>query len=123
MVDSDDEEQSPATIRKHVDNLHAYADAQVIYVRERITPYNRKRLIGQKVSFIVPGNQMYLPMMGIDLREHFRKVRGQPLEFSQSSAAAGHSTSSGTGWAARSLSSVKRDPHSGQRASCSPVRL
>lgn len=84
MVDTHDKEQPPATIRKHMDNLQAQADDLVVYIRERITPYNRKRLIEHKVQFVVPGNQMYLPMLGVDLREHFRKLRAVPPEFSPS---------------------------------------
>ncbi|MBI4578626.1 MAG: hypothetical protein HY718_02935 [Planctomycetes bacterium] len=84
MMDAGDEEQSPATIRKHMENLQAHAGGLVIYVRERVTGYNRKRLIEHKVPFVIPGNQMYLPMLGIDLREHFVKLRSQPAEFSPS---------------------------------------
>ncbi len=29
--------------------------------------------IAQKVPFIVPGNQLYLPDLGLDLREYFRQ--------------------------------------------------
>jgi hypothetical protein len=35
----------------------------------------RARLIEQRVPFIVPGNQLYLPDLGFDLREHFRRLR------------------------------------------------
>ena len=84
MIDASDEEQSPATIRKHMENSQAHTDGLVIYVRERITPYNRKRLIEHKVPFVVPDNQMYLPMLGVELREHFRKARVAPPEFSPS---------------------------------------
>jgi len=49
-----------------------------------VTAYNRKRLIEQKVPFIVPGNQMYLPMLAIDLREHFRRIREEAPTFSPS---------------------------------------
>lgn len=83
MVDVGSEEQSPAAIRKHIDSVWAHTqEAPLIYVRDRITPYNRKRLIEHKVPFVVPGNQMYLPMLGLDLREHFRKLRAAPPEFS-----------------------------------------
>jgi hypothetical protein len=41
-------------------------------------------LIEQKVPFIVPGNQMYLPMLAIDLREHFRRIREEAPTFSPS---------------------------------------
>jgi len=44
-----------------------------IYVTASLASYERKRLITQGVPFIVPGNQMFLPHLGLDLREHFRK--------------------------------------------------
>lgn len=87
MVDAGEEEQSPATIHKHMANLQRHTDGAFIYVRDRMTAYNRKRLIAQKVPFVVPGNQMYLPMLGIDLREHFRKLRSEPPRFSPAAQA------------------------------------
>ena len=75
MVDAHAEEVSPAAIRKHVEQVRGKWDGPVVYVRDRIIAYNRKRLIEHKVPFIVPGTQMYLPTLGIDLREHFRKLR------------------------------------------------
>ena len=75
MADNGDREEPPAVIRKHIDQVQAKWSGQVIYVRERITAYNRKRLLEQKIPFVVPGNQMYLPMLGVDFREHFRKPR------------------------------------------------
>ena len=84
VIDSNPEEQSPATVRKHMDMLQAKQQADLIYVRAQVTAYNRKRLIEQKVPFIVPGNQMYLPMLAIDLREHFRRIREETPTFSPS---------------------------------------
>jgi hypothetical protein len=87
MLDRSEKEQSPASIRKHRDQVQIKWDGELVYVRERITAYNRKRLIEHKVSFLVPGNQMYLPMLGIDLREHFKKLRYEIREFSPSTQA------------------------------------
>lgn len=87
MVDKAEAEESPAAIRKHLDQVKAKWHEAVVYVRERVTAYNRKRLIEQKVPFVVPGNQMYLPMLGIDLREHFRKLRPDKRRFSPSTQA------------------------------------
>jgi DNA-binding MarR family transcriptional regulator len=75
MVDAHAEEESPAAIRKHLEQVRQKWDGPVVYVRDRIIAYNRKRLIEHKVPFIVPGTQMYLPTLGIDLREHFRTLR------------------------------------------------
>jgi hypothetical protein len=87
MVDSSPTEQSPAVLRKHMALVRDKWNAEVIYVRPQVTAYNRKRLIEHKVPFVVPGNQMYLPMLGIDLREHFRRLRSQPPTFSPSTQA------------------------------------
>jgi hypothetical protein len=84
VIDANPEEQSPATVRKHMDMLQTKQHADLIYVRAQVTAYNRKRLIEQKVPFIVPGNQMYLPMLAIDLREHFRRIREEAPTFSPS---------------------------------------
>ena len=67
--------ETPAVIRKHCLAVTEHYANDIIYVVEAITSFNRKRLIEQKVSFIVPGNQLYLPMLGLDLREHFKDAR------------------------------------------------
>jgi hypothetical protein len=84
VIDVSPEEQAPATVRKHMETLRSKQHAEPIYIREQVTAYNRKRLIEQKVPFIVPGNQMYLPMLAIDLREHFRRLREETSTFSPS---------------------------------------
>jgi len=75
MVARDNHEQTPAIIRKQMLQVQAKWVGEVIYLCSSVSAYNRKRLIEQKVPFVVPGNQMYLPMLGIDLREHFRQIR------------------------------------------------
>ncbi|MCK4548755.1 MAG: hypothetical protein KAU49_01250 [Candidatus Krumholzibacteria bacterium] len=87
MLDNEEQEQSPATVRKHMDLIKTRWDGDVVYVRARVTAYNRKRLIERKLPFIVPGNQMYLPMLGIDLREHFKKLRTETHRFNPSTQA------------------------------------
>lgn len=84
MADSGENEQTPAVIGKHLNQVRSQYGVEVVYVRQAFTSYNRKRLIEQKVPFIIPGNQMYLPMLGIDLREHLKRLRQKKLFFSPS---------------------------------------
>lgn len=84
MIDTGAEEQAPLAVRKHMEMLKTKQEAELVYVRGQVTTYNRKRLIEQKVPFIVPGNQMYLPMLAIDLREHFRRIRKETPAISPS---------------------------------------
>lgn len=81
IVDRNESQQPPTTIRKHIEQVCKRWDSSAIYVRQSVTAYNRKRLIQQKVSFIVPGNQMYLPHLGIDLREYFIKQKSDRHQF------------------------------------------
>src|SRR6266481_4379931 len=67
-----------ATVRDQLDKLKSLADRPVVYVTDALASYERKRLIEQKVPFIVPGNQLYLPDLGIDLREYFRQKTQAP---------------------------------------------
>lgn len=72
MVSRKGAEQTPATVRNHMLQVQKKLGQEVLYASRKISAYNRKRLIEHKVPFVVPGNQMYLPPLGIDLREHFR---------------------------------------------------
>jgi hypothetical protein len=61
-------------VRKQLLQLQKVTGLPVVLVVAALLSYERKRLIDQKVPFIVPGNQMYLPMLGLDLREYFRQT-------------------------------------------------
>lgn len=75
MADRGDDAPSAAKVRKHMNQVRSKWDGEIIYVRDQVIAHQRRRLVEQKVPFIVPGNQMYLAMLGIDLREHFRQSR------------------------------------------------
>ena len=67
---------SPSEIRLQLDKVRALAAQPVVYVTETLASHERKRLIEKKIPFIVPGNQLYLPDLGLDLREYFRQRPG-----------------------------------------------
>ncbi|NHN36561.1 hypothetical protein G8764_04560 [Pseudomaricurvus alcaniphilus] len=78
MLAASREEATPAVVQKHWQLVVKQFDGPVIYVVETVASYNRKRLIEHKVAFLVPGNQLYLPMLGMDLREHFKPDKKPP---------------------------------------------
>ncbi len=84
MATKDKKEQTPTTIQKHMLQMRKKWQDEVIYVQQKVTAYNRKRLIQHKIPFVVPLNQMYLPFLGIDLREHFKNIREKEASFSPS---------------------------------------
>jgi hypothetical protein len=57
MVDVGDESRSPSIIGKHLEQARTKWDGDVVYVREQVNAYIRKRLIEAGIQFIVPGNQ------------------------------------------------------------------
>ncbi|WP_026436161.1 hypothetical protein [Acidovorax sp. JHL-9] len=68
-----DAKQSLSDVRTWLDKVKALAGQPAVYVTDALASYDRRRLIEQKVPFIVPGNQLYLPDLGLDLREYFRQ--------------------------------------------------
>lgn len=85
MAVKDEVEITPANIYKQMKQLKVKWDGEIIYLQKAINAYNRKRLIQHKIPFVVPGNQMYLPMIGIDLREYFKKINSGNIKVSPSS--------------------------------------
>lgn len=62
---------------KHFDLLKNAFARKVVLALSEITAFNRKRLIEKGINFIVPGKQMYLPDLLIDLRESFTNQRAK----------------------------------------------
>jgi phosphoribosylformylglycinamidine (FGAM) synthase PurS component len=56
---------------KQVQQIKNLLNLKVVVVLENVQAYNRKRLIEKGINFIVPGKQLYMPDMLIDLRESF----------------------------------------------------
>lgn len=80
-------ERSPAEVEKRMKQLQDISRAAVVYVVPTMPSYNRKRLIERGVEFLVPGNQLYLPHMAMDLREHYRSTPKQVDQLSPSTQA------------------------------------
>ena len=58
---------------------HMPKEALLVLCFESLASYERRYLIEQKISFLVPGNQLYLMELGIDLREYFHRQRQAPV--------------------------------------------
>lgn len=73
---------SAAAYSKHRDALRKKWHGEVVFAFRGMDASLRSRLIDHGIPFIVPGNQMYLPMWGLDLREHFLRQREPKKYFS-----------------------------------------
>lgn len=88
MLAREGQNATPAVIRNHTVQVQKKWSGEVIYVSREMSSLYRKRLIEQKVAFVVPGNQLYLPPLGIDLREHYRRLRSTRPKLSPATQAA-----------------------------------
>ncbi len=66
-----DNTATPADITKHVALVRSAVEAIVVFVAPSLSAHNRSRLIGRGVPFVVPGRQLYIPDLAMDLRERF----------------------------------------------------
>lgn len=78
----DGAEMTPLDIAKHVGLVRPAFEGLVIFAASHVNSTVRARLLTQGVAFVVPGNQLYIPQLAMDLREHFRtpeRTRGDHL--------------------------------------------
>jgi DNA-binding MarR family transcriptional regulator len=80
---------TPGEYATHVGLLHKALGADVALVLPMLPGYTRNRLIRQGVAFVVPGHQMFLPFLALDLREREARAPHEPREIL---SAAAHAT-------------------------------
>lgn len=71
-------EPSATDYANDVAGLSRVLSGDVVLVIADLPSYVRNRMVHQHVPFIVPGTQMFLPMLMIDLREQYPRRRGHP---------------------------------------------
>jgi DNA-binding MarR family transcriptional regulator len=64
--------QTVRSAKKHAQAVREYSRLPPVFVFDRITPSMRRELVAAGIPFVVPGSQLYLPLLGVSLRERFR---------------------------------------------------
>lgn len=59
------------TFRKQILQLNQYTELDIILWMETITAYQRQVLIKNRIPFIVPGSQIFVPEWGMCLKEYY----------------------------------------------------
>ena len=57
------------TLRKMLARLRGIAGCRVLYVAPHLSTYERSRLLGERVEFVVPGRQLFAPSLALSLAE------------------------------------------------------
>jgi hypothetical protein len=72
------EPASPKEYAAHLGALEARSGMPVVLVPRPLPSYLRNRLVHARIPFIVPGSQMFLPTLFVDLRERTPRVTPAP---------------------------------------------
>lgn len=76
----EEDEFKPAQFIKHMQQVPSLDVDELCVVAETLPTYVRKRLIEKGISFIIPGIQMYLPALGMELRSRSGKKKPSSVE-------------------------------------------
>lgn len=64
--------ESPAVMEKQGAALSVDSAMPVVFVLREITPHGRRRLVERGVQFVVPGSQMFMPKLAVNLSERYK---------------------------------------------------
>lgn len=74
---NNEEDLSILQTDKHIQLLKKSWNKIVVLVLDNILSYNRKRLIEKRINFIVPGKQLFLPELLINLSENYTQPKSK----------------------------------------------
>jgi len=75
LIAANENVATPSNISKHVSIVRSAVDAIVIFAAPSLSAHKRSRLLALSVAFVVPGNQLYIPDLAMDLREYYRAFK------------------------------------------------
>lgn len=79
-LDQREEKSALSQVAAWLQQIRKLIKLPVVYVVGSLASYERRRLIEAHVPFIVPGKQLFLPDLGVDLRESFRAASSPKRE-------------------------------------------
>ncbi len=71
---AEDDLVTPGEFTRHVIRLQEHFRMPVVLVLARVEAYQRNRLVQKGVPFIVPGRQLFLPQLMVDLSERYPRT-------------------------------------------------
>lgn len=69
LMKNDSETFHVSNFEKEIHEIEKYTEMPVILWLDAVSTYQRNALIKNKISFIIPNSQMYVPQLGISLKE------------------------------------------------------
>lgn len=75
----EDNDFTPSQIARHILLAGEASDGLVVFATSSLSAYYRSLLVRHGIPFVIPGNQLYIPELAMDLRERFRRRRHKPV--------------------------------------------
>lgn len=78
-------ESEPPTVGqmvKHAESLRLIVNRPVVFVFAKLEAYKRKRMVQQRINFIVPYKQLYLPELTMAFLEQKKTIKTEAAQFS-----------------------------------------
>ena len=66
--------QTPDRLSKQMQFIEQKIGLSVVYVFDKVVSYNLKRMIRKGINFIIPGKQLFIPALMMDLRKSTDKI-------------------------------------------------
>jgi hypothetical protein len=80
LIRTDGDDVSAEIIAKHLAVVRDKWSEAIVMVADRITPHVRRRLIAERIPFVIPGTQVFLPFLGMLLHERFPVPKSATVE-------------------------------------------
>jgi DNA-binding transcriptional ArsR family regulator len=84
LLDPIQELPPTSELQKQVSMVKTVVGREVVVLLKGITPYKRRSLIGKRIPFIVEGNQIFLPFLGMHLSKAYIENKAKPKSFTLS---------------------------------------
>lgn len=81
LIEAVDDIPNIDQIQKHIKQLKILTHHQIVLFYKNITRYRRKSLIESRIAFVIDDGQMYLPFLGIDLKEVHENLKEETKGF------------------------------------------
>jgi hypothetical protein len=75
VVPKSEDAKNPTHLSKQLGAVQRHFAGILVLVLDHLSAYQRSRLVEESAAFIVPGNQLFIPQLAMDLREHFKRRR------------------------------------------------
>lgn len=74
------------TLKKRLESIKKYTDNHIIILYDSISDYQRKKLIKERIAYIIVNRQMYLPFIALDLHESNKTKQNKKIDKFSTSA-------------------------------------